>query len=157
MYFIPKYFSINQCNNFYRIIKEEEKWIGAGITSILWSSLVHFCSFLLTLLTLLLLKIQEEKSLGFKRYLNQQAIILNYLYNYCIYCGFLQIHQGHLTFVHPISLTFLKRVKQMNPLLLLNHNQRLNKRLSGATRWIFCTKPLKKINWRFRILSTFLF
>lgn len=37
-----KYFSINQCNNFYRIIKEEEKWIGAGITSIIWSSLVHF-------------------------------------------------------------------------------------------------------------------
>lgn len=37
-----KYFLINQCNNFYRIIKEEEKWIGAGITSILWSSLVPF-------------------------------------------------------------------------------------------------------------------
>lgn len=108
-----KYFSINQCNNFYRIIKEEEKWIGAGITSILWSSLVHFCSFLLTLLTLLLLKIQEEKSLGFKRYLNQQAIILNYLYNYCIYCGFLQIHQGSFDICAP-NITYFSEKGQTN-------------------------------------------
>lgn len=72
-----------------------------------------FCSFLLTLLTLLLLKIQEEKSLGFKRYLNQQAIILNYLYNYCIYCGFLQIHQGSFDICAP-NITYFSEKGQTN-------------------------------------------
>lgn len=60
---------------------------------------------------------------------------------------------GHLTFVHLISLLKKQKdffhyngVKQMNSVLSLNHNQSLNNRLSGATRWIFCTKPLRKIN-----------
>lgn len=53
---------------------------------------------------------------------------------------------GHLTFVHLISLTFNKKkerffyyngVKQMNSLLSLNHNQSLNKLLSGATGGFF--------------------
>lgn len=41
------------------------------------------------------------KSLGFKRYLNQQAIILYHLLVYNV-----DFFKGHLTFVHLISLTF---------------------------------------------------
>lgn len=46
-------------------------------------------------------------------YLNQQAIILNYLYNYCIYCGFLQIHQGSFDICAP-NITYFSKKGQTN-------------------------------------------
>lgn len=48
------------------------------------------------------------KSLGFKRYLNQQAMISTiYIISFTVYTvDFFKFTKGHLTFVHLISLTF---------------------------------------------------